>query len=206
MRGTWWAQFLAMTGRPKPARVLLEANLKLSSEHNWHAIAARCQRLLSGIELARSRRRDLEKAIRSAENAVTIFRDGDDLTELADTLPVAADVEIAAGNMEKARDYIAEALGIAGPRELFPAQASALIVRARLHLNTRDLYRGRDDADAALRIATNHNLAWEEFAILDLQAKLDLLEGADHKWALASRAMRTRLIPDGLDPDPTKDS
>ena len=64
------------------------------------------------------------------------------------------------------------------------------------------LARGRDAADAALRLATRHHLAWHELGALDAHAALDQAEGFDRGWAGKARALHARLAPPGLDPDP----
>lgn len=64
------------------------------------------------------------------------------------------------------------------------------------------LAQGRDAADAALRIATRHHLAWHELDALRAHAALDRTENADHDWAAQGDARHVRLVPPGLDPDP----
>jgi hypothetical protein len=102
-----------------------------------------------------------------------------------------------------------EALDIAGPRGLRPTYTAALAVRARINADratagsqNRFLERGRDDAEAAHRIATRHRLAWQELDALEAHARLDQVEGVDYGWARRADALRTRLIPANLDPDP----
>ena len=62
--------------------------------------------------------------------------------------------------------------------------------------------RGRDAADAALRLATRHHLAWHEFDALDAHTALDEADGIDHGWAGKAAALHARLVPPDLDPDP----
>ena len=64
------------------------------------------------------------------------------------------------------------------------------------------LVQGRDAADAALRLATRHHLAWHELDALRAHAALDQAEHADHGWAAQADALHERLVPPGLDPDP----
>jgi hypothetical protein len=64
------------------------------------------------------------------------------------------------------------------------------------------LDRGRDAANAALRITTRRGLAWQELAALDAHAHLDQAEGDDQGWAQQAARLRAHLVPDGLDPDP----
>jgi hypothetical protein len=51
-------------------------------------------------------------------------------------------------------------------------------------------------------MAARHRLAWHELDALEAHAHLDRIEGIDHGWAKQADALRTRLIPAGLDPDP----
>ena len=85
---------------------------------------------------------------------------------------------------------MAEAIAIAAPRGLVPAQAAALAARARIRAAQAAasagpdlLYQGRDAADAALRLATRHHLAWHELDALRAHAALDNAEGGDRGWA-----------------------
>ena len=137
------------------------------------------------------------------------FRDGDYLTELATTLADLADCAQASGDPDAAERYAAEAIAIAAPRGLVPAQSAALAARARIRAArataTADpdlLFQGRDAADAALRLAVRHHLAWHELDALRAHARLDQAEGVDRGWAAKADAVHTRLVPPGLDPDP----
>jgi hypothetical protein len=114
-----------------------------------------------------------------------------------------------AGDLDAADRHTAEAISIAAPRGLVPAHSSALAARARICADravaTADpdyLARGRDAADAALRLATRHHLAWCELDALRAHAMLDQAEGTDHQWAARADALHARLVPPGLDPDP----
>jgi hypothetical protein len=53
-----------------------------------------------------------------------------------------------------------------------------------------------------LRTATRHQLAWHELDALSAHALLDHAEGVDRGRAAKADALRARLIPPGLDPDP----
>jgi hypothetical protein len=61
------------------------------------------------------------------------------------------------------------------------------------------LARGRD---AANRIATRHQLGWQELDALDAHANLDPVERIDRGWEQKAAALRARLIPTDLDLDP----
>ena len=68
--------------------------------------------------------------------------------------------------------------------------------------NTDALAQGRDDADAARRLAIRHHLPWHEFGALTAHATLDEAEGTSHGWAAQADRLQAELIPPGLDPDP----
>ena len=115
----------------------------------------------------------------------------------------------AAGDLDAADRHATEAITLAAPRGLVPAHAAALAARARNHAahatvtdDPGTVYRGRDAADAALRLATRHHLPWQELDALRAHADLDHAEGIDHGWATGADALHARLVPPGLDPDP----
>ena len=111
--------------------------------------------------------------------AAMVFRDGDYLTELATTLVDLAEYARASGDLDGAEHHAGEAITIAAPRGLVPVQCAGLAARARTRASqataTSDpnlLYQGRDAADAALRLATRHQLAWHELDALSAHALL----------------------------------
>ena len=203
--GIWWAEWLARTGRPGPARTLTDRNLEICRRNGWNADVARCDRVLGRLALAAG---DTAAAGEHLAAAAGCFRDGDFLTELADTLAGLAEQALAAGDLDAADRHAAEAITITAPRGLAPAQSAALAVRARSapprpqHGSPDHLDQGRDAADAALRLATRHHLAWHELDALRAHATLDQAEHADHGWAAQADALHERLVPPGLDPDP----
>ena len=203
--GTRWGEFLTRTGRPGPARTLTDRNRDISTEEGWNENVARCDRVLAGLDLAAG---DPTTAGQRLTDAAATFRDGGYLVELAATLPVLADCARAAGDLDAAARQVQEALSITSPRGLLPAQAAALAVRARTCADQvaagsrAQLDQGRDAADAAHRIATRHRLGWQELDALDAHAHLDQAEGVDRGWAQEATALRARLLPAGLDPDP----
>jgi hypothetical protein len=203
--GGWWGEFLVRTGRPDSARQLIDRNREFSTEEGWNDDVARCDRVLASLDLAAG---DHTTAISRATAAAATFRDGDYLVELAATLPVLAEGARAAGDLGTAAQHVTEALTITGPRALLPFHAAALVVRAHTCTNQatagsrEHLARGRDAADAALRIAARHGLAWQELDTLDAHVHLDQAEGVHHGWAKRAAALRARLLPAGLDPDP----
>jgi hypothetical protein len=203
-RGIRWGEFLARTGRRGPARRLTEHNREIGANNGWNEDVARCDRLLARLDLAA----DDPAAARHRLTAVAAtFRDGDYLVELADTLPVLAEGARAAGDLDAAARQVAEALSITGPRSLLLSHVAALAVRARTCADQvaagdlAQLAQGRDAADAALR-AARRGLSWQELDALDAHARLDHVEGIDHGWARQIVALRARLIPTDLDPDP----
>ena len=116
-----------------------------------------------------------------------------------------------AGTWNAAGRHLAEAITIAAPRGLIPAHVTALTARARLRAtqavatgNSDALAQGRDDADAARRLATRHHLPWHELDALPAHATLDDAEDTSHGWAAHAAALRAQLVPPGLDRDPMK--
>ena len=205
-RGSWWADWLACTGRHGPARALTKANATISHRNGWNVDVARCGRTLGRLALADG---DTATASEHLAAAGAVFRDGDYLIELATTLPDLAEHARASGDLDGAERHAAEAIAIATPRGMVPALSAALAARARIRASqattTTDpdaLYQGRDAADAALRLATRHRLAWHELGALSAHAVLDAAEGIDHGWGARAGALRARLVPPGLDPDP----
>jgi tetratricopeptide (TPR) repeat protein len=204
--GSMWAEWLARTGRPDPARALTGRNAEICHRNTWNNDLARCDRLLGRLALDTG---DTAAAGEHLAAAAGCFRDGEYLTELATTLADLAACAQASGDPDAAERHAAEAIAIAAPRALVPAQSAALTARARIRAArataTADpdlLFQGRDAADAALRLATRHHLAWHELDALRAHALLDQAEGIDRRWAAKADAVHTRLVPPGLDPDP----
>jgi len=201
--GTWWGQLLCLTGRAVIGRTLAEAGLKTSTDEGWNEDVARWERVLARCDLADERVADAEPRLR---RAVSTFRDGDMILELAETLVVLAEQRRRAGSLDEAGRACDEAISIAGPRELVPTHAAALAARARIradHGTDDDILRARDDADHALRLATRVcQLPWQELDALDGHAHIDRVTRADNGWATRAGTLRATLIPDDLDPDP----
>ena len=203
--GTLWAQWLARTGREDPARELTRRSAEISRKNNWNADLARCDQILGDLALIAG---DFSTAERHLASAVATFRDADYLTELAQALPSLATCALSGGDLEAAEHQLAEAIAITSPRGLIPGHATALAVRARLRAaqamagSLDALAQGRDDADAARRIAVRHNLQWHELAAMTAHACLDEAEGTSHGWADQARQLHAQLVPPGLDPDP----
>jgi hypothetical protein len=206
--GWFWAEFLARSGRPGPARRLTLANVANCERRGWTSGLARNLVTLARLDLADA---DHDTAAAHLAAALEIFRDGDYLVELAEALTVAADHARQIGDYEAAADHLTEVLSITTPRKLIPTQATALAGRAHLaadrYTATGDrtfLEQGRDAADAAVRLTTGPNpLPWQHLAAMTAHAYLDQAEGitASH-WAVDAHQLRTHLIPTGLDPDP----
>jgi tetratricopeptide (TPR) repeat protein len=205
LTGSWWAQWLAQTGRPSPAQDLIRRNARISRESGWNDDLARCDQMLGGLALAAG---DTVTAGRHLVAAVAVFRDGDYLTELVEALPCLAAWAQATGDLDAAERHLGETIAIAAPRGLVPARASALAARARLRAiqattgNTDALAQGRDDADAARRLAVRRHLPWHELDALTAHAALDEAEGASHGWAAQAARLQAELILPGLDPNP----
>jgi tetratricopeptide (TPR) repeat protein len=206
MAGIQWARWLARTGRPGPAQDLTRRNADACSEQSWNDDVARCDRILGGLALAAG---DAATAGTHLAAAVAAFRDGDCLPDLADALTDLAACVQATGDLGTAERHLAEAITIAAPRGLIPAHATALAGRAWLRAaqatatgNSDALAQGRDDADAARRLAVRHQLPWHELDALTAHAALDEAEGTSHGWATQAEQLHARLIPPGLDPSP----
>lgn len=205
LHGFWWGTFLARTGRAGAAQRLSYLYKAIFAKFGFNGDVALYDRLLGQLDLLRA---DTVMAELRLTAATEIFRDGDSLVELAETLPVLAECARLSGDLDAAERHATEAITIAAPRQLRPAQAAALIVRAKIDTDraaagsSDRLQRGRDVADAACRIATGHRLAWIELDALEAHAHLDQLEGTDHGWGAKAAALRKRLVPAGLDPDP----
>jgi hypothetical protein len=208
LAGAQWAEWLAWTGRSGPALALTTLNLEICRDNGWNDDIARCDQLLGRLALAAG---DTDAAGEHLAAAARCFRDGDYLTELAATLSDLANLACTTGDLGTAERYAAEAIAIAGPRRLLPAQSAALATRARIRAAQataavdRDpdpSFQGRDAADAALRLAARHYLVWHELDALRAHALLDQAEGVDCGWAAKADALHARLVPSGLDPDP----
>jgi hypothetical protein len=204
LRGAWWADWLARTGRLSSAIALTSRNHEICRQNGWRAVAAWCDRQLGRLALAAG---DTAAAGQHLMAAAECFRDGGYLTELTGTLAYLAEHARVIQDFEIAERHAAEAISIAGPRGLVAAQSAALAARARIRASQAAadpdlLYQGRDAADAALRLATRHNLAWHELDALRAHATLDQAEAIDSGWAAKADALHDRLVPKGLDPDP----
>ncbi len=203
-RGNLWAEWLARTGRDGPALALTARNADICRGNGWNADLAGCDQMLGRLALAAG---DTAAAGEHLAAAVGAFRDGDYLIELATTLADLAEHARVARDLDAAERYATEAVTIAAARGLVPAQAAALAARARIRAaqSAADpdlLYQGRDAADAALRLASRHQLAWHELDAMRAHAALDQAEGVDRGWAAKARVLHARLVPPGLDPDP----
>jgi tetratricopeptide (TPR) repeat protein len=204
--GTMWAEWLARSGREGPARTLTKRNAEICRRNGWNGDLARCDRMLGRLALTAG---DTTAAAEHLAAAAAVFRDGDLLIELAVTLPDLASCAQAIGDLDAADRRATEAITIAAARGLVPAQAAALAARACIRAaqatasTNPDLQnQGRDAADAALRLASRHQLAWHELDAMRAHAALDHAEGMDRGWAGKVRVLHARLVPPGLDPDP----
>ncbi len=204
--GILWAEWLARTGRPDPALAWITKIRAHETVAGHTENVARCARQGGRIALTMGRTTEAGRLLAAAARC---FRDGDHLTDLAVTLVDQAEHARRIEDPGAAETYAAEALTLAAPRKLIPAQSAALSARARALAdraatdhNPDHLAQGRDDADAALRLAASHQLAWHQLDALQAHAALDGAEHADQKWAAEADALRSRLIPPDLDPDP----
>ncbi|HEY7264956.1 MAG TPA: SIR2 family protein [Trebonia sp.] len=205
-RGIWWAEWLARTGRYSSAKDLTERNVVICDKQGWHDDVGRCDQMLGRLALVAG---EVAEAGRHLKAAVECFRDGDYLIELAAALTDTAECARVKDDLDTAERHVIEAITIAAPRGLIPAQSCALAVRARISADQASaasgsdhLFQGRDAADAALRLASRHHLAWCELDALRAHAALDLAQGTDHGWSAKADAQQARLIPATLPPDP----
>ena len=202
--GIWYAEWLVRTGRPGPAQALTLANAERCRRNSWKEDVARCERMLGRLALAAG---NAAKAGKHLAKAAAFFRDGDYLIELAETLVGLADHARAVGDLDGANHHATEAITIAAARGLVPTQSAALAARAQLDAvqgttSPALLGQGRDAADAALRVAVRHQLAWHELDALRAHAALDHAEGTDRGWANQAEALHARLVLPWFDPDP----
>jgi tetratricopeptide (TPR) repeat protein len=207
LTGTQWAEWLIRTERPGPAERLMRRNLELSESYGWNDDVAHSHQMLGRVALTTG---DTESAGEHFEQAARCFRDGDLLTYLAAILADVAEHARVIGDLDAAERYATEAITIAAPRGLVAAQSAALAARARIRASQAVAAgsvagytaQGRDAADAALRLATRHQLAWHELDALRACAELDRAEGRNGGWAAQADALHKRLVPPGLDADP----
>ena len=135
--------------------MVTEANWRISVEQGRNTDVARCDRVVARLDFAAATP-DSGDAARTREAAAS-----------------------AVGDPTTAVDAASEAITLAGPRHLPGPHAAALVARGQVHAAAGDLRRARDDADAALRIARRHGLAWPELDALDLHADLEPLTAAN---------------------------
>ena len=206
LRGIQWAEWLAHTGREGPARALTARNADICRRNGWNADLARCDRILGRLALTAG---DTAAAGEHLAAAAAMFRDGDFLIELAVTLADLAEHARASGDLNAADRHATEAITIAAARALVPAQAAALAARAHIRAARAAakadpdlLNQGRDAADAALRRAVRHQLAWHQLDALRAHTALDQAESINRGWAAKAAALHARLVPPGLDTDP----
>jgi hypothetical protein len=205
--GIWWAGFLARTGRTQSASRLADENYTISLADKRNAAIARCRVLFARLMLTAGKVLPARDEILSA---VDIFRSGDYLVELSEALTVAAEVARRNSDLDNGDTHVAEALEIAGPRMLTPAHCAALAARARIAASrfisggeSVYLHRGRDAADAALRLARGPDpLPWLELEALRAHEYLDIAAGIDLGWRDRANDLQQRLVPVDLDPDP----
>jgi hypothetical protein len=180
-------------------------NIDICLRNRWSDDVALCDRVMGRLALAAG---EIEAAGGHLAAAAAVFRDSDSLTDLAATLPDLAEHARVSGDLEGAERHATEAIAIAAPRGLVPAQCAALAARARIAAaraaagQPDPLYSGRDAADATIRLAARHQLAWCELDALRAHALLDQAEGINRGWAAKAGALHARLVPPGLDPDP----
>lgn len=178
------------------------ANLEMCLSYGWHADEARYRRILGKCDLSNDR---IQDATSQLEAAVDIFRVGDYLSELANTLPDLADCYRRDGLLDQAELHCTDSIvTLAGPRQLLPALARSLAVRAAVRADryraTRrgeDLAAARDDATHCVRIATKiRRLPWLELLGYAAHAAIDDEAGVDNGWRARADHLYAQLIRD----------
>jgi hypothetical protein len=204
--GILWTEWLARTGRRRPALEWITSIRAHETVIGHTENVARCERQRGRLALTMGHPAAAGEILAAAARC---FRDGDHLTDLAITLVDQAEHARLTEDPDAAETYATEAITIAAPRKLVPVQSAALSARARILADRAatdhdpdHLAQGRDAADAALRLATRHQLAWHELDALQAHASLDRAEHTDQEWAAKAHALHSRLIPQDMDPDP----
>jgi tetratricopeptide (TPR) repeat protein len=109
VRGVWWADSLARTGRLDPAWAVAGRSAEICRKNGWHQNVARSDRMLGRIALIRS---DTASATERLTAAAAVFRDGDFVVELAITLIDLAAYAGAAGDLADAEQHATEAIAM----------------------------------------------------------------------------------------------
>ncbi len=197
--GTWWADLLLRTDQLALARDLTVKNLHICEAQGWNADVGRCHRLLGKCDIAGG---EPEEAGRHLEMAISIFRDGDYLIELADALCEMGECHRRRMEFSDGERVCTEAvITLASPRELIPSLARALSIRGRIRVDryrtagdSLDRERALDDADHCLRLATKiSHLPWLELAALEIYSDLERYSGTSETWGAHVDALRSRL-------------
>ncbi len=186
--GTWLADFLVRIGKVALARSVTIENLRICESQGWNADIGRCSRVLGRCDIAG---RKLDAASANLERAIAVFRDGDYLLEMADTLPDVAECHRLSGDLDEGERICTEVIiALAGPRELIPALAAALSVRGLIRTDRYaagreplDLERARDDANHCFRLATKvGHLPWLELSALEVYSAIEAASGSGYEW------------------------
>ena len=208
IRGTWWAEWLARTGRDGPGPGADRAATSRSARrHGWNEDLARCDRILGRLALAAG---DTAAAGEHLAAAAAVFRDGDSLTELAATLADLAEHARVSGDLDGADRHATEAITIAAPRGLVPAQARRAgrprpyprrprpppVTRTRCTPGP-----GRRRRRAAARRPAPAGLARTGRAARP-RRRSTRPKGSTRAGPPRPDALYARLVPPGLDPDP----
>ena len=198
--GTWWADLLLRVRRVKLARRITTKNLEVCESQGWNANSARCYRLLGRCDLADGH---LASAVKHLVRAADVFREGEYIVELAETLPYLAECHRRTGELDEGESICTESITtLTGPRELIPTSALCLAVRGRIktdrYVISQDdsqLDQARDDADHCLRLATKvRHLPWSELLALEVHSAIDKISGNDYNWHRRLSLQEERLI------------
>jgi tetratricopeptide (TPR) repeat protein len=198
--GVRWSEMLLRTGRCGVARRLAKLNRALAERENWQQTIAECDHVLARCDLFDGR---YDSAGSRIDSAVQQFRDGDMLVELASALVDLAEHKRSVRDWTEAERACGEAIVLAAPRNLVPAHARALAIRAKARGDDGRVEQARDDAEDAYRLATGaRRLPWQELDALEAHVYLDVIEGCDRGWGDRARELQLCLVPPGLYRDP----
>lgn len=201
LRGTQWAELLYRAGHAALGARRAAANLRVCERNRWNDDSARCHFMLGACALTEGQLDEAEAELRQAEG---VFHGGQLLFWLARLHVTAGQVALARRDPAGALHRAAEALALAQPRGMRLVHADTLVLRGRARLLetelsgagaapglTDRLARALDDAEDALRLASDCGYAWAERDALLLQSDTHAALAAAHedagKSSVASR-------------------
>lgn len=206
--GIWWSDFLVRTGRRAAAYRLTQGNLRICEQLGHNEDIARCLLMLAKLDL--DRQSISHRTMSNLRSAIDCFRDGQYLYEFAEAMLVAAECERQAQMIGAANDRLADVSSMYGLLDNLPVKIPVLIQQSSLLADRSArgevgcLQRARDIADSAFRLSSANGLAWFELDAVNIHARIDEVEQADHGWMSRAKALRRRLVPSDLEDDPLR--